>query len=66
VAAEQALVGQPLNADSVAKAVAALRSELQPLPDLTHSEAAKRQLASVLLKRTLQAWMQAATHTAAA
>ncbi len=61
VAAEQALTGQPINEASVGKAVAALRSELQPLPDLTHSEAAKRQLASVLLKRTLQSWMQPAT-----
>lgn len=60
VAAEQALRGQPLNEASVHKAVAALRSELQPLPDLTHSEATKRQLASVLLKRALQAWMQPA------
>jgi aerobic carbon-monoxide dehydrogenase medium subunit len=66
LAAEQALTGQPLNADSQTKALAALRSELQPLPDLTHSEAAKRQLASVLLKRTLQAWIRAATHNAAA
>lgn len=60
VAAEQALTGQPLNEASVHKAVAALRSELKPLPDLTHSEATKRQLASVLLKRALQAWMQPA------
>jgi aerobic carbon-monoxide dehydrogenase medium subunit len=59
-AAEQALTGQPLNATTIANAVAALRSELQPLADLTHSEAAKRQLASVLLKRTLQAWTQPA------
>jgi aerobic carbon-monoxide dehydrogenase medium subunit len=66
VAAEQALVGQALNDASVAKAVAALCSELQPLPDLTHSEAAKRQLASVLLKRTLQGWMHAIPHIAAA
>ena len=60
LAAEQALIGQPLDEGSVAQAVAALRSELQPLPDLTHSEAAKRHMASVLLKRTLQAWMQPA------
>ncbi len=61
VAAEQALTGQLLNDDSVAKAAAALRSELQPLADLTHSEAAKRQMASVLLKRALQSWMQPAS-----
>lgn len=60
VAAEQALTGQPLNEASVHKAVAALRSELKPLPDLTHSEATKRQLVSVLLKRALQAWTQPA------
>lgn len=66
LAAEQALTGQPLNADSLAKAVAALRGELQPLPDLTHSEAAKRQLASVLLKRALESWMQPAALAALA
>jgi aerobic carbon-monoxide dehydrogenase medium subunit len=60
-AAEQALNGQPLTEDSIAKAVAALRSELNPIADLTHSEAAKRQLASVLLKRALQGWMLPAT-----
>jgi aerobic carbon-monoxide dehydrogenase medium subunit len=50
-----------LTEDSIAAAVAALRGELNPIADLTHSEAAKRQLASVLLKRALQAWMQPAT-----
>jgi aerobic carbon-monoxide dehydrogenase medium subunit len=60
-AAEQALNGQPLTEESIANAVAALRSELNPIADLTHSEAAKRQLASVLLKRALQAWRQPAT-----
>lgn len=64
VATEQVLTGQSLQEASVALAVAALRSELQPLPDLTHSEAAKRQLAGVLLKRTLQSWMQVATSSA--
>jgi aerobic carbon-monoxide dehydrogenase medium subunit len=61
VAAEQALNGQPLTEDSITKAVAALRGELNPLADLTHSEATKRQLANVLLKRALQAWMRPAT-----
>jgi len=55
--AEQALNDQPLNAQSVAQAVEVLRSEIAPLPDLTHSEAAKRQLAGVLLKRALTSWM---------
>ncbi len=66
VAAEQALRGQAVNEGSISQAVAALRAELRPLPDLTHSEAAKRQLAAVLLKRTLQAWMQPAALAAAA
>jgi aerobic carbon-monoxide dehydrogenase medium subunit len=57
-AAEQALNGQLLTEDSIATAVAALRGELNPIADLTHSEAAKRQLASVLLKRALLGWMQ--------
>jgi aerobic carbon-monoxide dehydrogenase medium subunit len=60
-AAEQALNGQPLTEDSITNAVIALRAELNPIADLTHSEAAKRQLASVLLKRALQGWMQPAT-----
>ena len=66
VAAEQALKDQPLNADGLAKAVAELRNELQPLPDLTHSEAAKRQMASVLLRRALQTWMPLSLQAAAA
>ena len=66
VAAEQALKDQPLNTDSLVKAVAELRNELQPLPDLTHSEAAKRQMASVLLKRALQTWMPLSLQAAVA
>lgn len=65
-AAELALAGQPIHEASMTQAVTALRSELQPLPDLTHSEAAKRQMASVLLKRALQAWMTVSMPTAAA
>ncbi|MGA8515076.1 MAG: xanthine dehydrogenase family protein subunit M [Burkholderiaceae bacterium] len=60
VAAEEALQGQVLNDRSINIAITALRAELNPLPDLTHSEAAKSQLAAVLLKRTLQTWMQPA------
>lgn len=66
VTAELALQGGALNADTISQAVAALRSELRPIADLTHSEAAKLQLASVLLKRTLHAWMQPAAQVAAA
>ena len=60
---EQALDGQPLTMQTLSQAVDVLRSELSPLPDLTHSEAAKRQLASVLLKRALLGWMPAPTNT---
>jgi aerobic carbon-monoxide dehydrogenase medium subunit len=66
VAAEQTLNGQALNEASVHQAVAALRTELHPLADPTHSVATKRQLACVLLKRALQSWMQPALHTASA
>jgi aerobic carbon-monoxide dehydrogenase medium subunit len=51
---EQALLGQALTDETLARAVQLLRDELQPLADLTHSQAAKRQLAGVLLKRALQ------------
>lgn len=51
---EQALLGQTLNEETLVQAVQVLRDELQPLADLTHSQAAKRQLAGVLLKRKLQ------------
>ena len=60
---EHALNGQPLTMQTLSQAVDVLRSELSPLPDLTHSEAAKRQLASVLLKRALLSWMPAPTNT---
>ena len=52
--AEKALIGQALTNETFDRAVQALRNELQPLADLTHSQAAKRQLAGVLLKRALQ------------
>ena len=60
---EQALDGKPLTMQTFSQAVDVLRSELSPLPDLTHSEAAKRQLASVLLKRALLGWMPAPKNT---
>jgi aerobic carbon-monoxide dehydrogenase medium subunit len=53
---ELALRGKKLTQDTMQQAVEVLRNELQPLADLTHSEAAKRQLACVLLKRTLIGW----------
>lgn len=55
--AEQALGGQPLTMQTLSQAVEVLRSEITPIPDLTHSDAAKRQLAGVLLKRALTSWM---------
>ena len=54
---EQALNGQQLTVQLLTQAVDVLRSEITPIPDLTHSEAAKRQLAGVLLKRALLGWM---------
>ncbi len=59
--AEQALESVTLNAAAISNAVDVLRSELSPIPDLTHSEAAKRQLAGVLLKRALLGWMPSPT-----
>ena len=53
-ATEQALDGLPLSQDHIAQALVALRSELQPEADLTHSAATKQHLAGVLLKRALQ------------
>ena len=61
--AEQALDGQPLTMQTLSQAVDVLRSELAPIPDLTHSEAAKRHLAGVLLKRALLGWMPAPVST---
>ena len=55
--AEQALDSQPLTMQTLTQAVDVLRSEIAPIADLTHSEAAKRQLAGVLLKRALTSWM---------
>ena len=62
---ERVLHGQALDQHTISKAIEVLRGELEPLADLTHSEAAKKQLASVLLKRALQSWVQAASSIAA-
>ena len=53
-ATEQALDGLPLSQDHIAQALVALRAELQPEADLTHSVATKQHLTGVLLKRALQ------------
>ena len=51
---EALLDGQPLTPALIAQAVAALRAEIEPLPDLTNSPQTKRHLAGVLLQRLLQ------------
>ncbi len=52
---EAVLAGKVLDAGAIEIAAASLRAELDPLPDLTHSADTKRHLATVLLKRMLQA-----------
>lgn len=54
-ATEQVLQGQRLSDALQAQALETLRSELQAEADLTHSAAAKRHLAGVMLKRALNA-----------
>lgn len=65
-ATEQVLQGQPLSEAAIERATEALRSELQPEADLTHSVAAKRHLAGVMLKRTLNALREQAPSTSSA
>lgn len=55
IATEQMLQGQRPSDSLVAQALQALRAELIPEADLTHSAAAKQHLAGVMLKRTLNA-----------
>lgn len=55
---EAMLVGRTLDAATIELADASLRSELDPLPDLTHEAGTKRHLATVLARRLL-----AAAHT---
>jgi carbon-monoxide dehydrogenase medium subunit len=50
---EAMLDGRALDAGTIAQAVASLRAEIDPLPDLTHSSSTKRHLAGVLLQRLL-------------
>lgn len=53
-AAEAAIEGKPLNADTLEAARLALASELNPVADLYHSAEAKGHLAGVLMRRLLQ------------
>lgn len=55
---EQVLEGQRLSPALMAQAQAALRAELQPEADLTHSAQTKQHLAGVMLKRVLQSLTQ--------
>lgn len=52
---EALLVGKTLDSATVEIAVASLKAELDPLPDLTHSPETKRHLATVLARRLLSA-----------
>ena len=54
-ACEAVLQAGPIDSARLAQADAALRAELQPFADLTHSAAAKTQLAATLMKRAVQA-----------
>ena len=53
-ASEAALQAGPLTAARVDEADAALRKELDPFADLTHSAATKKQLAATLMRRAVQ------------
>ena len=52
---ERLLQGQPVTNPLLAQAMEALRAELQPEADLTHSVAAKRHLAGVMFNRCMTA-----------
>jgi carbon-monoxide dehydrogenase medium subunit len=52
---EALLQSAPLSEALIAQADTALRAELEPFADLTHSVATKRQLAATLLRRALKA-----------
>lgn len=54
-AAEAVLMAGPLTDARLAEADAALRAELDPFADLTHSAAAKKQLAATLMRRAVKA-----------
>ncbi len=52
---EALLAGKSLDSATIEIAVASLKAELDPLPDLTHSPETKRHLATVLARRLLMA-----------
>ena len=52
---EALLAGKELTSGTIAIALASLKAELDPLPDLHHEGATKRHLATVLARRLLQA-----------
>jgi len=56
--AESALQGGPIDETRLALADAALRAELDPFDDLTHSAAAKKQLAATLMRRAVASLMR--------
>jgi carbon-monoxide dehydrogenase medium subunit len=56
-ACEAALQAGPVDAARLAQADAALRAELQPYADLTHSAAAKTQLAATLMQRAVRSML---------
>ena len=56
--AEAVLAAGPLDDARLAAADAALRAELDPFPDLTHSAAAKKQLAATLMRRAVAALLR--------
>jgi carbon-monoxide dehydrogenase medium subunit len=55
VQAEALLQAGPLTSERLDAADAALRAELEPFADLTHSAAAKKQLAATLMRRAIAA-----------
>ena len=57
--AEAALQGGPIDDTRLAQADAALRAELDPYADLTHSAAAKKQLAATLMRRAVASLIRA-------
>ncbi len=57
-AAEAVLAAGPLTPTRLDEAEAALRAELQPFADLTHSAAAKTQMAATLMRRAVKALME--------
>jgi carbon-monoxide dehydrogenase medium subunit len=59
-AAEDALRGQPLNAESIAKAAALAAEGTDPPADLNASADYKRHLARVMCRRALEAAAQGA------